>query len=102
MNPHDRKLRLRRSTVRNLTPSEVALVRGADSVVFDTKNGSENVTACQTNACTEGCETAFTCQETTCAVSNCDPYTCIHETGIQGCTIYRCETDVCQSQTCTG
>jgi hypothetical protein len=49
MNPRDRRLRLRRTTVRDLIPQDATLARGGNNVsippqcvVFDTKDPSQN------------------------------------------------------------
>lgn len=66
MNPRDRRLRLRKNTVRNLNPHSAAVVRGG-TVHLDTKNPSENM-ACGTlkgpGCISYGCttdQTGFTC-----------------------------------------
>ena len=73
MNPRDRRLRLRKSTVRNLNPGSASAARGG-TVHFDTKNPTENTNCVNTYGqvtCLSGancpasegftCELAWTC-----------------------------------------
>ena len=64
MNPRDRRLRLRKSTVRHLEPGNAAAVRGG-TVQLETKKTSENMPCGTINGpgCVVTDQTDFTCPE---------------------------------------
>jgi len=89
MNPRDRRLRLRRSTIRDLTPSKAAHVQGGAKYLA-TKTQSEEACPEPTGGCTATCGTAchtdcggggFTC--ITCGEYSCDD-TCTCAGSCQG------------------
>lgn len=100
MNPRERRLRLHKSTVRDLTPRHASQARGG-AIVFGTKTDTEQTNCTEpTGGCTATCNTAcktdcnggYTCL--TCGEYSCDA-TCTCAGTCQGscetvCTCYSC------------
>jgi hypothetical protein len=87
MNPRDRRLRLRKSTVRNLTEGAAARVQGGKERTVipqededdDTVAGTCGATACGGTCGELTCHCTDTCPNATCLFTYCDLNACLSE-----------------------